>query len=39
MLTPHAVLDFGVRRIERITLDPYGCCPDGDPSDNIWPRS
>jgi hypothetical protein len=34
-----AVLDFGGRRIERITLDPYGRFPDADARDNIWPRS
>jgi hypothetical protein len=34
-----AVLDFGGRRIERVTLDPYGRFPDNDPADNIWPRS
>jgi hypothetical protein len=33
-----AVLDFGGRRIERITLDPYGRFPDADPRDNVWPR-
>jgi aminopeptidase N len=33
-----AVLDFGGRRIERITLDPYGRFPDADAQDNVWPR-
>jgi aminopeptidase N len=33
-----AVLDFGGRRVERITLDPYGRFPDADAEDNIWPR-
>jgi hypothetical protein len=33
-----AVLDFGGRRIERITLDPYARFPDGDAADNVWPR-
>jgi hypothetical protein len=33
-----AVLDFGGRRIERITLDPRARFPDRDPSDNVWPR-
>jgi hypothetical protein len=36
--TFEAVLDFGGRRIERITLDPYGRFPDADAADNIWPR-
>jgi len=31
-------LDFGGRAIESITLDPDGRFPDGDPSDNVWPR-
>ena len=34
-----ADLDFGGRAITRITLDPYGRFPDGDPQDNVWPRS
>jgi aminopeptidase N len=33
-----AVLDFGARPIERIRLDPHCRFPDGDPSDNVWPR-
>jgi hypothetical protein len=33
-----ATLDFGGRKIERITLDPEGRFPDRDPSDNVWPR-
>jgi hypothetical protein len=33
-----AVLDFGARAIEKITLDPAGRFPDRDPSDNVWPR-
>ena len=33
-----AVLDFGGRAIERITLDPYCRFPDRDPGDNAWPR-
>ena len=32
-----ANLDFGTRRIERITLDPSCRFPDRDPSDNVWP--
>jgi hypothetical protein len=34
-----AVLDFGSRRITRITLDPQNRFPDHDPSDNVWPRT
>jgi hypothetical protein len=33
-----ARLQFGPRRIERITLDPAGRFPDADKQDNIWPR-
>ncbi|NJD08981.1 MAG: M1 family metallopeptidase [Gemmatimonadetes bacterium] len=33
-----AVLDFGGRKIERITYDPFGRFPDRDPKDNVWPR-
>jgi hypothetical protein len=36
--TFQAVLDFGGRPIEKLTLDPAGRFPDGDPSDNVWPR-
>ena len=36
--TFEAVLDFGGRAIEKITLDPGGRFPDGDPADNVWPR-
>ena len=32
-------LDFGGRRIEKVTYDPYGRFPDRDPKDNVWPRS
>jgi hypothetical protein len=34
-----AVLDFGGRAVERVTLDPGARFPDRDPSDNVWPRS
>ncbi|MGH7590204.1 MAG: M1 family metallopeptidase, partial [Gemmatimonadales bacterium] len=34
-----ATLDFGGRRIERITLDPGMRFPDRDPGDNSWPRT
>ena len=33
-----AELEFGGRRIERITLDPQARFPDRDPADNTWPR-
>ena len=33
-----AALDFGGRRITRITLDPFGRFPDKDTTDNVWPR-
>jgi len=36
--TFEAELEFGPRRIERITLDPEGRFPDRDPSDNVWNR-
>ena len=32
-----ATLDFG-RAIQKVTLDPHGRFPDGDPKDNVWPR-
>lgn len=31
-----AVLDFGKRKIARITLDPFGRFPDSDVKDNVW---
>ncbi|MDQ2767774.1 MAG: ester cyclase [Gemmatimonadota bacterium] len=34
-----ATLDFGGRRITRITLDPFGRFPDNDTTDNVWPRA
>jgi hypothetical protein len=34
-----AVLDFGPRNIERLTLDPHGRFPDRNPDDNVWPRA
>src|SRR5690606_28489482 len=33
-----AVLDFGPRKIKKITLDPNGRFPDRDVTDNVWPR-
>jgi len=32
-----AVLDFGGRAIESVTLDPLCRFPDRDPNDNVWP--
>ena len=37
--TFNAVLDFGPRAIEKITLDPSCRFPDRDVTDNVWPRS
>jgi hypothetical protein len=37
--TFNAVLDFGGRAINRITLDPGGRFPDRNPADNGWPRT
>ncbi|MCB1023679.1 MAG: M1 family peptidase, partial [Acidobacteria bacterium] len=31
-----AVLDFGKRKITKITFDPYGRFPDSVPADNVW---
>ncbi len=33
-----ANLNFGSRKIKKITLDPAGRFPDKDVSDNVWPR-
>jgi aminopeptidase N len=33
-----ARLAFGAREITKVTLDPGGRFPDGDKSDNVWPR-
>jgi len=32
------VLDFGKRKISKITLDPYGRFPDSDIKDNVWTK-
>ena len=37
--TFNAVLDFGGRAIEGITLDPFCRFPDRDATDNVWPRT
>ena len=34
-----ADLNFGARKIDRITLDPFCRFPDDEASDNVWPRS
>ena len=34
-----AELNFGARKIEKITLDPFCRFPDRDPLDNVWPRT
>jgi aminopeptidase N len=34
--TFHAELDFGPRRIVRVTLDPSRRFPDRNPGDNVW---
>ena len=34
--TFEAVLDFGPRKIRKITLDPYGRFPDRETSNNVW---
>ncbi len=36
--TVECLLDFGPRRIERITLDPKRRFPDRNPDDNVWTR-
>ena len=37
--TFNATLDFGARKIEKITLDPGCRFPDHDLTDNVWPRA
>jgi hypothetical protein len=37
--TFRADLNFGARKIEKVTLDPFCRFPDRDPSDNVWPRA
>jgi hypothetical protein len=36
--TFEAVLDFGDRKIKKITLDPRGRFPDKNLENNVWPR-
>jgi hypothetical protein len=33
-----AVMDFGERKIKKITFDPHGRFPDANIADNVWPR-
>jgi hypothetical protein len=37
--TFQTTLNFGSRRISRLTLDPEGRFPDGNVGDNVWPRA
>ncbi|WP_316767112.1 M1 family metallopeptidase [Pedobacter frigiditerrae] len=36
--TFNAAMDFGERKIKKITFDPNGRFPDANVTDNIWPR-
>ncbi len=36
--TFEGVMDFGTRKIRKITLDPHGRFPDKEVKDNVWPR-
>lgn len=33
-----AEMNFGERKIKKITLDPHGRFPDSNPADNVWPK-
>lgn len=35
----NAEMDFGARKIKKITLDPNGRFPDANLNDNVWPRN
>ncbi len=37
--TFNAVMDFGERKIKKITFDPHGRFPDANIVDNVWPRN
>ena len=37
--TYNAVMDFGERKIKKITLDPHGRFPDANAADNVWPKN
>ena len=34
--TFNAVMNFGQRKIKKITFDPHGRFPDANPADNVW---
>jgi len=34
-----AVMDFGERKIKKITYDPHARFPDANVNDNVWPRN
>jgi hypothetical protein len=36
--TFNAVMDFGKRKIKKITFDPHCRFPDANTADNVWPR-
>lgn len=36
--TFNADMNFGKRKIKKITFDPHGRFPDSDVADNVWPR-
>lgn len=36
--TYNAVMNFGKRKIKKITFDPHGRFPDSTSSDNVWPK-
>jgi hypothetical protein len=36
--TFHAEMNFGERKIKKITFDPHGRFPDSNPADNVWPK-
>lgn len=33
-----AEMNFGKRKIKKITFDPHGRFPDANPADNVWPQ-
>lgn len=33
-----AEMNFGERKIKKITFDPHGRFPDANPADNVWPK-
>jgi Peptidase family M1 domain len=34
-----AEMNFGERKIKKITFDPHGRFPDSNPADNVWPKN